>query len=335
MSINYVVVPRIAADKAGFAMADAGVAELRRLQSSGARGSGDPSHIVRKIYEKMVAAAPRLCPSVETVDVTDLIGRLDAACYLEPGHIPIPDDGRFETLSTRDVREAIFAILALEQGSTDASRKAFMQTGERGIVDVLRSGSANPDAVGQAADIIEAQAEARSDLGRALEAVIRGFSLTPGTTDIFGIAARALDRHARQPASVPLLNTLDMALHCEREFGFARTATREILQRLYEGKLTTYPFTTSRQIPPHYPDSVAGGLLSVLSCRSYRNRALNTDMGRRSSAWVFSEANYGNDHTPLMPTEFVTQELIDALSDDERMVFDLIVTRFLAQFEKV
>lgn len=129
----------------------------------------------------------------------------------------------------------------------------------------------------------------------------------------------------------PLLFSLtSLQTEANEKLGFTAAHTLEIMQSLYEKKLLTYPRTDSNyltddmaEILPervnllhdHYPNEV-DGLVSA---------GLNID-GR-----IINNSKV-SDHHAIIPTENISLANVRTLelSDDEKAVLDMVITRFLA-----
>jgi len=107
-------------------------------------------------------------------------------------------------------------------------------------------------------------------------------------------------------------------------FGFSAKRTLQIAQALYEKhKAITYPRTDSRCLPEDYISTVKKTLAEL---GPLAHKALDNDWARPNKR-VFNNAKVG-DHFAIIPTG----KLPHALDQDEQVVFDAIVKRFIAAF---
>lgn len=112
--------------------------------------------------------------------------------------------------------------------------------------------------------------------------------------------------------------------------GLSAKATLDSAQSLYEDhKLTSYPRTDC----PYLPESQLSDARLVLAAIARINPALaglaqGVDLSLKSAAW--NDAKVGAHHG-IIPTSH-DQVSVDALSETERNVYDLIVRTYLAQF---
>jgi DNA topoisomerase-3 len=115
-----------------------------------------------------------------------------------------------------------------------------------------------------------------------------------------------------------------------RKFGFSAKQTSSVLQRLYEQhKLVTYPRTDSRYLTSDMTgtlkerlDSVAVGPYAALARPLLRKQLPVTKR-------IVDDSKV-SDHHAIIPTEQTV--LLNALSTEERKLYDLIVRRFISLF---
>lgn len=115
-----------------------------------------------------------------------------------------------------------------------------------------------------------------------------------------------------------------------RKFGFSAKQTSSVLQRLYEQhKLVTYPRTDSRYLTSDMTgtlkerlDSVAVGPYAALARPLLRKQLPITKR-------IVDDSKV-SDHHAIIPTEQTV--LLNALSAEERKLYDLIVRRFISLF---
>ncbi|MCU7247275.1 DNA topoisomerase III [Pseudomonas koreensis] len=116
---------------------------------------------------------------------------------------------------------------------------------------------------------------------------------------------------------------------CSRKFGFGVQETLDIAQALYEThKATTYPRTDTGYLPESMwaeAETVLEAL--VLSDPSIEKLIQTVDRGRRSRAWSDDKVTA---HHGIIPT--LEPFCLDRLSKDERTVYELIRSHYLAQF---
>src|SRR6266536_6488150 len=135
-----------------------------------------------------------------------------------------------------------------------------------------------------------------------------------------------------QSERAPLLYDLtSLQRDANRRFGFSARRTLQAAQSLYEGKKAiTYPRTSSRylsgdMVPQLKP--TAATLQPVPDYRAAAEYVLALD--QLPLQRVINDAKV-DDHHAIIPTDI--EKDMDALTPDERRVFDLIAKRFLAVF---
>jgi len=132
----------------------------------------------------------------------------------------------------------------------------------------------------------------------------------------------------------PLLYYLGgLQKECSKRFGFSPKKTLELVQSLYqEHKAVTYPRTDCEYISAEMFAEVPDVLLAVkqADARSYGklcDQANSPTPGRCFN----SEKVAASAHHAIIPTANHLLN-VDALSKDERLVYDLVVRRYVAQF---
>ncbi len=128
----------------------------------------------------------------------------------------------------------------------------------------------------------------------------------------------------RMPA--PLLYDLaELQRHANRLFGFTAQHTLQVAQALYEQhKLLSYPRTDSR----HLSQAVSASLPDVVNAiRAGYASHVPTDAGLRPLGRRFVDDTKVGDHHAIIPTS--TPPRVEALSNDERRLYDLVCRRLL------
>jgi len=130
-----------------------------------------------------------------------------------------------------------------------------------------------------------------------------------------------------------LYDLTSLQVDCNKKYGFSAEMTLNIIQQLYEQKLTTYP----RVDTTFLPDDVYGkcpqtmnGLFQVKFAGQSPYAELVRPLGGKpllKSKKVFDSSKV-TDHHAIIPTGIVPQNLTDV----QRKVYDLIARRFIAVF---
>jgi len=162
------------------------------------------------------------------------------------------------------------------------------------------------------------------------------------------IAARVAGRpgsasETRKPSresAPPLFDLTSLQREGNRRFGWSARRTLSAAQRCYERhKILTYPRTDSRCLPSDYRATVdrtleafagaagrapaAEGFAEYAAASAHLRRA-----GLENQARVFDDSGV-SDHFAIIPTGAFPSQ---ALSGDDRRLFDLVVRRFLGAF---
>ena len=130
-----------------------------------------------------------------------------------------------------------------------------------------------------------------------------------------------------------LYDLTSLQVDCNKKFGFSAETTLNIIQQLYEQKLTTYPRVDTTFLPDDVyakcPQTM-NGLFQVKHAGTAPYAELVRPLGGKplsKSKKVFNSSKV-TDHHAIVPTGMVPT----ALTDMQRKVFDLVARRFIAVF---
>ena len=130
-----------------------------------------------------------------------------------------------------------------------------------------------------------------------------------------------------------LFDLTSLQVECNRKFGFSAETTLNLIQSLYEKKVTTYPRVDTRylsdDIYPKCPQTM-NGLYQTRFAGQAPYAELVRPLGGKSlrkSKKVFDSSKV-TDHHAIIPTGVVPQ----GLSDIEQKVFNLVALRFISVF---
>ena len=130
-----------------------------------------------------------------------------------------------------------------------------------------------------------------------------------------------------------LYDLTSLQVDCNKKFGFSAETTLNIIQQLYEQKLTTYPRVDTTFLPDDVyakcPQTM-NGLFQVKHAGTAPYAELVRPLGGKAlpkSKKVFDSSKV-TDHHAIIPTGMIPT----ALTDMQRKVFDLIARRFIAVF---
>nr|WP_280971480.1 DNA topoisomerase [Cupriavidus gilardii]WDE72622.1 DNA topoisomerase III [Cupriavidus gilardii] len=126
-----------------------------------------------------------------------------------------------------------------------------------------------------------------------------------------------------------LFDLTSLQREANKRYGMSAKRTLDVAQALYEThKVLSYPRTDSTALPEDYLDTVRG-LFDVLAQGDYGQLARKAiDHGFvRHEKRIFDNGKI-SDHYAIIPT----MQPPDALSEDEKRIYDLVVRRFIAAF---
>ncbi|GGG03990.1 DNA topoisomerase III [Paenibacillus aceti] len=141
------------------------------------------------------------------------------------------------------------------------------------------------------------------------------------------VKLKKTEKHVPHPLAYDLT---ELQRDANRLLGFSAKQTSNVLQRLYEQhKLVTYPRTDSRYLSSDMTDTLKERLTSV-AIGPYA--AIARPLLRKPlplSKRIVDDSKV-TDHHAIIPTEQTV--LLNALSSEERKLYDLIVRRFISLF---
>ena len=130
-----------------------------------------------------------------------------------------------------------------------------------------------------------------------------------------------------------LYDLTSLQVDCNKKFGLSAETTLNIIQQLYEQKLTTYPRVDTTFLPDDVyakcPQTM-NGLFQVKHAGVAPYAELVRPLGGKpllKSKKVFDSSKV-TDHHAIIPTGIIPQ----ALTDLQRKVYDLVARRFIAVF---
>jgi len=147
------------------------------------------------------------------------------------------------------------------------------------------------------------------------------------------IVERVTQKVSREPPPL-LFDLTSLQRTANRRYGLSASRTLEAAQALYERhKIATYPRTDSR----HLPEDLAGelpklfsGLAKLPVYAPFAEPLVAAAPVAPARTRRIFDASKVHDHHAIIPTGKVPN--LDALSSDERRIFDLIARRFLGAF---
>ena len=131
----------------------------------------------------------------------------------------------------------------------------------------------------------------------------------------------------KENSNPPLLYDLtELQRDLNKRYGFTADQTLRIAQNLYEAKRITYPRTDSRYLSSDLQPSIAPLLEKFRPFRKAEIGQLDLENLKFTKRIV--DDSKVSDHHAIIPTD----ELPSKLTDDERKVYDALLTRLIAVF---
>lgn len=122
-----------------------------------------------------------------------------------------------------------------------------------------------------------------------------------------------------------LFDLTSLQVECNRKFSYSAETTLNIIQSLYERKLTTYPRVDTQFLSDDIYPKCAGILTGMRGYEQYIQPLAGKKLPKSKRVFDTSKVT---DHHAIIPTGVPAS----ALSDMERNVYDLIARRFIAVF---
>lgn len=122
-----------------------------------------------------------------------------------------------------------------------------------------------------------------------------------------------------------LFDLTSLQVECNRKFSYSAEATLNLIQSLYERKLTTYPRVDTQFLSDDIYPKCAGILTGMRGYEQYIQPLAGKKLSKSKRVFDTSKVT---DHHAIIPTGVPAS----ALSDMERNVYDLIARRFIAVF---
>ena len=152
---------------------------------------------------------------------------------------------------------------------------------------------------------------------------------------IAGKPFEVIDVQKKKGTEAPprLYDLTSLQVDCNRKYGFSAEMTLNLIQSLYEKKLTTYPRVDTQflsdDIYPKCPQTMNGLYLTKVAGQQPYAELVKALSGKplKKSKKVFDTSKV-TDHHAIIPTGVPPQ----GLSDMEMKVFDLVARRFIAAF---
>lgn len=162
------------------------------------------------------------------------------------------------------------------------------------------------------------------------QGLIDSLSQEPPVTAVVAGVSRKKENKA-----APLLyNLAELQNDCSRFFKISPDETLRIVQELYEKKLVTYPRTDARVLSTAVAREIhknIGGLKQYAPCGAFASWVLENGSHRSIAKTRYVNDKQITDHYAIIPTGQGLSAL-NAVNGTARLVFEVIVRRFLAIF---
>ncbi|MGN0170523.1 MAG: DNA topoisomerase [Lachnospiraceae bacterium] len=130
-----------------------------------------------------------------------------------------------------------------------------------------------------------------------------------------------------------LFNLAELQAECAKRFKISPDQTLNVVQTLYEKKLTTYPRTDARVLSSAIAKEISRNVSRLAGYEPVAS-FVKEIMDKHACAGIgkspYTDDSKITDHYAIIPTGQLSE--LSSLSDLEKKIFDLIVRRFLAIF---
>ncbi len=134
---------------------------------------------------------------------------------------------------------------------------------------------------------------------------------------------------SNESQSAPLLfNATSLLAEASKSLGWTLEKTTKIMQKLYEGKLMSYPRTSSECLAEQQMDEVAHTIEMLLKLPELQEYAIPRSQWSEFTKRHFDNSKVGS-HTAIIPTKSVPSNL-SALDEDEKALYVLIAKSLIA-----
>ncbi|MDE6111932.1 MAG: DNA topoisomerase 3 [Bacteroidales bacterium] len=149
-----------------------------------------------------------------------------------------------------------------------------------------------------------------------------------GQLEKYPLEIAKITRKKGKEAPPRLFDLTLLQVECNKKFGFSAERTLQLIQSLYEKKLTTYPRVDTSFLPNELHGKAPGILRNLVPYATFVQPLLQQGkLPKRAK--VFNDKKI-TDHHAIIPTgEWAAAS---GLSKDEKYVLDLVVRRFIAVF---
>lgn len=122
-----------------------------------------------------------------------------------------------------------------------------------------------------------------------------------------------------------LFDLTSLQVECNKKYGFSADGTLKLIQTLYEKKVTTYPRVDTTFLSDDIYPKVPAILSGLKGYETFTSRLAGKKLPKSKKVFDNSKVT---DHHAIIPTGVPAT----ALTPEERKVYDLVATRFIAAF---
>ncbi len=144
---------------------------------------------------------------------------------------------------------------------------------------------------------------------------------------------KALEKGISKKKAPLLFNLAELQAECSKRFKISPDETLQVVQDLYEKKLTTYPRTDARVLSSAVAKEIGKNVSRLKGYEptaSYVERIMKEGTYRNIARTAYTDDSKVTDHYAIIPTGQLTE--LGTLNHLQRQVFELIVRRFLSIF---
>ena len=144
---------------------------------------------------------------------------------------------------------------------------------------------------------------------------------------ITGKPFRVTDIQKKKGTEAPprLYDLTSLQVDCNRKYGFSADQTLQLIQSLYEKKITTYPRVDTTFLPDDIYPKCPGILAGIKGYEQFTQPLAGVKLNKSKKIFDSSKVT---DHHAIIPTGVPAQNL----TDFERHVYDLVTRAFIAAF---
>ncbi len=124
-----------------------------------------------------------------------------------------------------------------------------------------------------------------------------------------------------------LFDLTSLQVECNKKFSFSADQTLQLIQSLYEKKVTTYPRVDTTYLSEDIYDKVPGIMQAMTP---YANLTAPVLAGKLPKSKKVFDNTKVTDHHAIIPTNVPPQSV--AMSREEKLVYNLIAKRFISAF---